>query len=200
MEARRLGQLGRVGRQVGGCGSTHPAHLVPEDVPDLGPIAMDRRDQDVRREIVAELDDHLGEIGLPDGDPLLAEGFVELDLLGRHRLDLDDLRRTMSPRDGRDDRVRFGGVTGPVDRAAGRRHVGLELFEQRGQVAQDLVLDRLAGQAERLPVGAFGDDRGPFRPDRGGRTTEVRSELFVRQGRPRGLRKRRGPGEAGLGT
>ena len=55
-----------------GAGPPDPAHLVDEDVADLGPVAVDRRDQDVRRQVVAELDDHLGQVGLPDVDAGLA--------------------------------------------------------------------------------------------------------------------------------
>ena len=90
-----------------------------------------------------------------------------------------------------DDRVRLGGVAGPVDDAAGRGHGPLELLEQRRQVAQDLVLDRRAREAKRLPVGALGDDGGALRPDRGGRPAEVRPELLVGQGGPGGLGERR---------
>ena len=72
-----------------------PAHLVDEDVADLAPVAVDRRDQDVRRQVVPELDDQLGEVGLPDVDARPGERLVELDLLGRHRLDLDDLGRAV---------------------------------------------------------------------------------------------------------
>ena len=57
-----------------GAGRPTAAHLVDEDVADLGAVAMDRRDEDVRRQVVAELDDHLGEIGLPDVDARLAGG------------------------------------------------------------------------------------------------------------------------------
>ncbi len=118
-----------VGRRSAGGG-----HLGHEDVADLGAVAMDRRDEDVRRQVVPELDDHLGEVRLPDVDALEPEGLVELDLLGRHRLDLDHLGGAGGPGDARDDRVRLGGVARPVDHAARGGHRGLELLEQRGQV------------------------------------------------------------------
>ena len=155
-------------------------------------LLVDRRDEDVRRQVVPELDDHLGEVGLPDVDPLLAERLVELDLLGRHRLDLDDLGRAVVMDDRCDDRVRLGGVARPVDGAAGRGDGRLELHEERGQIAHDLVLDRRPGEPEVLPVGPLGDGRGALRPDRVGRPAEVRPELLVRERGPRGLRGRAG--------
>ena len=39
-------------------------HLPQEDLPDLGAVAVDRRHQDVRGLVVAQLDDQLGEVGL----------------------------------------------------------------------------------------------------------------------------------------
>jgi hypothetical protein len=38
-------------------------HLTQEDLPDLGPIPVDRRHQNVRGLVVAKLHDQLGEIG-----------------------------------------------------------------------------------------------------------------------------------------
>ena len=58
---------------------------------DLGPVAVDRGDEDVRLLVVAELDDQLGEVGLDRVDPAEGERLVEPDLVGRQRLDLDDL-------------------------------------------------------------------------------------------------------------
>ena len=65
----------------------------------------------------------------------------------------------------------------------------LELLEERGQVAQDLVLDRGPGQPQLLPVGDLGDGRGPLVADRGRGAGQVRPELLVApapRARPRG--------------
>ena len=97
-----------------------------------------------------------------------------------------------------DDRVRLGRVACPVDGAAGSGHALLESLEEGRQVAHDLVLDRRPGEAERLPVGPFLDDRGALGPDRRGRSTEVRAELAVRQGRLGRLGERRCPPERRL--
>ncbi len=54
-------------------------------------FAMDRRHQDVRGTIAGELVDQLRQVGLCDVDAALLECLVEADLIGRDRLDLDDL-------------------------------------------------------------------------------------------------------------
>ena len=64
-----------------------------EERRDLGPVEMDRGDEDVRRLVVAELHDQLGEVRLDRRDPALLERLVEPDLVGRERLDLDHLAR-----------------------------------------------------------------------------------------------------------
>ena len=65
--------------------------------------------------------------------PGLGERLVELDLLGRHRLDLDDLVGAGGPDEADDDRVGLGRVARPVHDAARRDDVALELLEQLGQ-------------------------------------------------------------------
>ncbi len=89
VQAGGLGERGGVVGESGRRGSPGGGHGAHEDVADLGAVPVDRRDQDVGGEIVAELDDELREIGLPRGDPLGRERLVEADLLSRHRLDLD---------------------------------------------------------------------------------------------------------------
>ena len=51
-----------------------PGHPASEDLPDLGPVAVDRRHQDVAGQVVAELHDQLGQVGLPGGDALAPRG------------------------------------------------------------------------------------------------------------------------------
>ena len=138
-------------------GSPDPRHLGPEDVADLGPVAVDRGDEEVRRQVPAQLDDELREVRLPGGDPGLRERLVELDLLGRHRLDLDDLVRARIPDEPDDDRVRLLGIARPVDDAARRGDVRLELDEQLRQAREDVVLDRGPGEPQLLPVLDLGD-------------------------------------------
>ena len=71
--------------------SSCPWRSSARTAPDLRPVAVDRRDEDVRRPVARELDDELGEVGLDRGSPLALQRVVELDLVGRQRLDLDHL-------------------------------------------------------------------------------------------------------------
>ena len=195
VEPRGLRERPRLVGQVGRGGASDAGHLALEDVADLAPVAVDRRDQDVRRQVAPELDDELREVRLPGGDALARERLVELDLLGGHRLDLDDLVGAGVAHDPGHDRVRLGRVARPVDRAAGGGHVARQPVEQLGQVGDDLVLDRRAGQAQGLPVRALGDRAGPLGADRPRRRRQVRPELVVGERGAGGLRERRRPGE-----
>ena len=84
------------------------------------PVAVDRRHEDVRRQVVAELDDHLGEVGLPDVDALLRRS-ASLSSISWVAIDLT-LTTSVgagSRGDRGDDRVRLGRVARPVDGPAG---------------------------------------------------------------------------------
>ena len=84
-------RLGQVRRPVGHVARVR--HRGAEDVADLRAVAVDRRHQDVRRPVVAELHDQLREVGLDGRDAAGLERLVQPDLRGGHRLDLDDLAR-----------------------------------------------------------------------------------------------------------
>ncbi len=93
-----------------------------EELADLRPILMDGRHEDVRRRIVRELDDQLGQIGLVGGDARHRQRVVQLDLVGGQRLHLDDLAGTFRAHQRGDDGVGLGGVACPVDVPAGALH------------------------------------------------------------------------------
>ena len=117
----------RVVAQVGDAG-----HLAQEDIADLGAVLVDRRDQNVTGPVVAELDDQLGQVGLDGGDAFGVEVFVEADLLGGHRLDLDDFAGAGGPDQPGDDSVCFIGVAGPMHHAAASGDVAFQFFQQFG--------------------------------------------------------------------
>ncbi len=123
------GQRPRLVGQVGG----RVRHLAQEDLPDLRPVAVDRRDQDVAGQIAGQLDDELGQIGLHRGDPGRGQRVVEADLSGDHRLHLDDLVDAAVDARGADkvdhDPVGLGRIVGPVHLAAGRGDRSLELLQ-----------------------------------------------------------------------
>ena len=191
----RLGQLRRGVADPVRCRPAHLTHLLDEDVADLRAVAVDRRYQDVRGQVVPELHDQLGEIGLPYVDALLGQRVVELDLLGGHRLDLDHLAGVVRLDDVGDDRVGLCRVDRPVHHAAGRGDPLLQLLQQFGQAGEDGVLDRRAGQPQVFPVGQLSDRAQSLVPDRHGGPGEVGPLLGIGERRPRGDRERRHPEE-----
>jgi len=146
------GRLGERGRLVGQRAEVDSGHPAGEDLPDLLPVVVDRRHQDVRRGVVGELHDQFGEVGLHGRDPRLGQRLVEPDLLGGHRLDLDDLGAAGTAYQIGDQGAGLGGVPGPVHGGAGGGGGRLELFEQFRQAGEDVVLDRRTGGAELGPV------------------------------------------------
>ena len=175
----RRGGLGEVGRLVRRDSRRDRAR---EEVADLAPVAVDRRDEDVRRPVAVELEDQLGEVGLERVDAGLGERVVELDLVGRQRLHLHDLvravragdveRRPRSPRLA--SRAQWTWPPGRLDRL-------LELDQVLVEVREHVVLDRPAGLAQLLPVGQLRDDARALGADRLGRVAQVRPQLGVRE-------------------
>ncbi len=124
------------------------------------------------------------------GDAGGLERLVQADLLGRHRLDLDDLGRRPRRGPARDDRAGLVGVAGPVHGRARRRRGRLELLQQLGQPGEHVVLDRRAGHPQRLPVGQLADDLQPLVADRVRGPAQVLPQLRVGQPAPRRGRER----------
>ena len=99
---------------------------------------MQRGHHDVRRFVVAQLNDEIRQIGLVRRDAGGFERRVELRLIGGHGLDLDDFRLLVALYDADDDSIGFIRVAGPMNFAAGRRAGLFELLEVRVQIAQYL--------------------------------------------------------------
>ena len=137
VQPRRRGELGRLVGQVVGRGPTGRRHPAQEDLADLGAVAVDRRHQDVAGQVVTELHDQLGEVGLPGRDALGLS--ASLSPISWVAIDLT-LTTSSTPwrlRDVGDDRVGLGGVAGPVHGRAARGERRLELHEvvARGRAA-----------------------------------------------------------------
>ena len=96
--------------------------------------------------------------------PSWRERLVELDLLGRHRLDLDDLVGAV--RRGRcAATIAFASAASRAQWTTPPAAVtaASSCSSSAGRSREDLVLDGRAGQAQRLPVGALGDGCGALR-------------------------------------
>src|SRR5215203_3302892 len=116
---------------------------------------------------------------------------VELCLVGRYGLDLDDLFCALLSYDPGDYPVRLLGVARPVNLAPGARHGLFELQQVRVQVAHDTLLEGAPGLPEAFPVGHLIDGDGALAPDGLGGLPEVSPELRVREALPgRSLERR----------
>ena len=73
----------------------------PEILLDLSRVQVHGRGDDVARQLVAELDDVLAEVGLDRHDARALEMAVEADLLGDHRLAFGDRPGAGRAADGR---------------------------------------------------------------------------------------------------
>src|SRR5215212_199943 len=115
-------QTGRL-RQVGGLvGEVFCTELLLEELLYLRAVLVDRRDQDVRACLPCELDDELGEIGLEGVNALPLQILVELGLVRRYGLNLDDLFGAVVFDYLTNDPVRLVRVARPVDLAPGARY------------------------------------------------------------------------------
>ena len=78
---------------------------------------------------------------------------LSADLLGHHRLRLGDGPRAHAAAELGDDAPRVGGGRRPMDVAAQRQHLALELLEVEIEVGQRVVLDVARAVAQRLELG-----------------------------------------------
>ena len=150
-----------------------------EEVADLAPVPVDRRDEDVRGPVSVELQDQLGEIGLDGPNASRGEQVVQVDLVRRERLHLDHLVDPVVGRDARHDLAGVRSVASPVNVPAGGGDRLLELHEVLVEPRQHVSLDRAARLAQVVPIGQFGDDTRPFRLNRVGGRPQVRAQLDV---------------------
>jgi hypothetical protein len=102
---------------------------------------MDRRSHQVAGLVARELDDVFSQVRLGHLDPELLEPGVQVDLLGGHRLALDDSADVVLPGDVADHLAGGGGGVGKVDVDAGGGEIIGELPEIMLQVRQDVVAD-----------------------------------------------------------
>ncbi len=105
------------------------------------------------RRLVVELLDALAEVGLGDGDALLAQEVAHAALFREHRLALDKRRGAVVAQDAEHDRIVLGAVLRPVDVDAVGLRRRLELLEVGVEVGERVLLDRRGEAAQLLPLG-----------------------------------------------
>ena len=148
----RLRELGRLVREA------RPPEALAEEIPDLGPVLVDRGHEQVRRPLSRELDDQLGEVGLERPDP----GRLEASLSRISSVASDFTFTTSSAPSARTSAVtisfasaasRAQWTTPPAactDASSSHEHLV--------EPGERLVLDRRPGRAKLLPVGHLADD------------------------------------------
>ena len=122
---------------------------------------MDRRREDVRRRLAAQLNDIFAEVGFDRIDPCFLQRMVEADFLGDHRLAFGDALRPHRLAEVDDDFARFVGILRIVDFAAARADLRLIGFEIKVEMGERVVLDRAGAVAQRLELGQPSGGCGP---------------------------------------
>jgi hypothetical protein len=82
------GSLGQSFRVVG---KAPQPKVFPKEIPDLRPVLVDSRDQEMGRGLRGQLDDQFGQIGLSGFDPPCLQGPIQANLVRRDGLHLHDL-------------------------------------------------------------------------------------------------------------
>ncbi len=143
-------------RQLLGAFCRRTAEMLLEELADLATADMHAGEDEMERGLAAELLDELPEVTFYHAVALGLEGVVQVDLLGRHALALDDRLRSGRADDLEDDRARFGRVARPVHfAAAGLEAVGEE-DEHLVEPVDGVPLGEVGGVAGVLPVAVAG--------------------------------------------
>ncbi len=141
-----------IGRQVGVRGAEARLPVLP--------VEVERRRNDMRRQLVAELDDVLAEIGLHRGDAVAFEMVVDREFLADHRLALGHRSRVGGAADRQHGIARLIGGRAPVHLAAGPLDVGGPCFQVEVEICQRVVLDVARDVAELFELWQVGDGGG----------------------------------------
>ena len=175
-EARGVGEI------FGAIAKVGEMHLALKYLANLLAVFMQGGDHDVGGAVVAELDDELGEIGLVGMNSLLFESWVEGDLFGGHRFNLDDFVGARGLDEVKDDGAGFGCVLCPMHDSAGACAVGFKLLQVDVEILQGVLTDLLAGFAKLLPVGHLADDARALGLNDVGGVMDVVADLLVFHG------------------
>ena len=114
---------------------------------------MDRRRDDVRRPLAAQLDDVFAEIGLDHREIRRFERGIEADFFGTIDLPLTMVLAPRALQSVDDDGRGFRGRRGEMHRSAGLGHRFLVGLEIEVEVGERVVLDVARAVAQRLEFG-----------------------------------------------
>ena len=157
----------------------------------LAAIDVQRRSHDVRGFFLAELENNLSQIGLKDLNARGLEKRIQLNHGRGHGLDLDHLGGFFLAQNLKNDAARAGGVCGPVNRAPRGSAALFKLLKICAEILKDVVANRCAGIAQRLPIVFFGHHAGALGLNHVSGVGHVLSQLRIAQHREGGHGKRR---------
>ena len=127
-----------------------------EELADLAAADMHAGEDEVEGGLAPQLLDELPEVAFHHAVALGFESGVEMDLLARHALALDDRLGTSRADDPEDDLTRLGRIAGPVDLAAADLEGVGEADEHLVEPVDGVPLGEVGGVAGVLPVAVTG--------------------------------------------
>ena len=130
---------------------------------------------------MAKLNDELRKVRLVRPYARLREGGVQLYLFRGHRLYLDDLLRSRSPREVDSNLPRLRGVARPVNDSSSRRAVPFELLKVFAEVGHRVLANSLARFTKLLPVGHLVNNDSSLVLDHVRSVTHILAQLRVAQ-------------------
>ncbi len=148
----------RGGKILGPVAEIWQLHFALKDLPHLLPILVQRRNDEVRGTIFAQLDDQFGKVGLVGAHAVGLQVLIEPDLFRGHRLNLDDFFGSLLLDQVEDNCVGFGCVARPVDLPAGPRAILFKLGQVVIQMTQGMGADLCSGLSKFFPIGKLRDD------------------------------------------
>ena len=160
---------------------------------------MQRMDNDVRRLVVAHLDDHIGEVRLTESNAIAFEGHIHLNLIRGHRHNLDDFSGLISDvlfdQCGRDC-VGLIGVTRPVNLSSSLLAIALKLLEIVIKMFEGMRLDIARGLPQLPPIWHLLDTERALGADGVRRVAHIAPKLIV----PKRISERKGKGWSSVGV
>src|SRR5579875_899771 len=158
-------------------------HLTAKNLANFHPIAMKRRNNDMRRLVFSQLHDQIRQVRFKWCNPGSLQCLVQPNLIGGHRLHLDDFALSSRANQVDNDPVRLIGIARPVHTSARFRAVALKFLQIAIQMRERVLLDRVSRFAQRLPIRHLIDYPRPLPTNHIRRMTDVPPQLRIRDQR-----------------